>query len=222
QEKASHYLINYNWKNEKNIFRLEGYYKDYDGLVRFDGSSFFPENLSNEGDGYAYGFDMFWRANQVVRNVDFWVSYSWLEHQRQHRNFPVAATPNFATQHNLSLVSKTWINKLRSQLGVTYNIVSGRPYENPNTEGFLNERSKVFQNLSVSWSYLVSQQSILFVSASNVLNRKNNFGYSYAQAPDINGLYPGELIRPNDDQFFFVGFFVTISSDKAKNQLDNL
>ncbi len=222
QEKASHYLLNYNWKNEKNILRLEGYYKDYDGLVQFDGTEFFPEDLHNGGDGYAYGFDVFWRANQVVRNVDFWVSYSWLEHQRQHRNFPTRATPNFATQHNLSLVSKTWINKLRSQIGLTYNIISGRPYENPNTIGFLNEQGKVYQNLSMSWSYLVSQQSILFVSASNILNRKNNYGYRYAQMPDINGIYPGELIRPNDDQFFFVGFFLTISSDKMKNQLDNL
>ena len=154
--------------------------------------------------------------------MDFWISYSWLENQRNYRDFPEQATPSFATRHNLSVVSKIWMPKLRSQLGVTFNMASGRPYENPNTAGFLNEESSYFKNISLSWAYLISQQKILFVSVSNPTAFKNEFGYRYGQFPDEQGIYPSQLIRPNDDQFFFAGFFITLSEDKLKNQLNNL
>ena len=222
QEKSNHFLFNYNYKTQKQILRFEAYYKSYDQLLTFDeeGQSFL--DLSNDGNGRAYGIDLFWRANQVVKNIDFWVSYSWLNHKRRYREFPVEATPTFSTDHNLSLVSKIWFEKLKSQLGLTYRMASGRPYENPNTEGFLNERAKVFNNVSLSWAYLISQQKILFVSVSNLPGFRNEFGYEYGNNLNSQGLYPSRVIRPNDDQFFFVGFFITMSPDKTKNQLDTL
>jgi hypothetical protein len=48
------------------------------------------------------------------------------------------------------------------------------------------------------------------------------FGYNYANEPDMSGVFQREPIVPNDDQFFFVGLFWTISDDKKSNQLDNL
>jgi len=222
QEKSSHFLLNYNYKTDKQILRLEAYYKRYDNLLTYETEGEIEYNLANNGEGRAYGFDVFWRANQVIKNVDFWVSYSWLDHERKYRAFPEEATPAFSTDHNLSLVSKIWMPKLKSQLGLTYKLASGRPYENPNTDGFLNERAKMFNSISMSWAYLISQQKILFVSASNITRFKNEFGYEYGNTLNGDGLYPGRIIRPNDDQFFFVGFFVTISRDKMKNQLDNL
>ena len=222
QEKSNHFLFNYNYKTKKQILRLEAYYKSYDKLLTFDEESQTFQNLTNNGEGRAYGVDLFWRANQVVKNVDFWVSYSWLNHKRRYREFPVEATPTFSTDHNLSLVSKIWFEKLKSQLGLTYRMASGRPYENPNTEGFLNERAKVFNNVSLSWAYLISQQKILFVSVSNLPGFRNEFGYEYGNNLNSQGLYPSRVIRPNDDQFFFVGFFITMSPDKTKNQLDTL
>lgn len=222
QEKSSHFLLNYNYKTDKQIIRLEAYYKGYDNLLTYDEVDNIESDFTNNGDGRAFGFDVFWRANQMIKNVDFWVSYSWLDHKRTYRNYPSEATPTFSTDHNLSVVSKIWMPTLKSQLGITYSMASGRPYENPNTEGFLNERAKMFNNISMSWAYLISQQKILFMSVSNVTGFRNEFGYEYGSTLDSQGLYPGRIIRPNDDQFFFVGFFVTISSDKMKNQLDNL
>lgn len=221
-ERATHYLMNYNHKTDKHILRLEAFYKDYNKLISFDGSTFSPENISNEGLGEAYGLDLFWRANQMIKNTDFWVSYSWLNSTRDYLNYPKPARPQFAAEHNFSIVTKRWIDKLKSQLGVTYSFASGRPYENPNTEGFQNERSGYFHNLSVSWAYLISQQKILFVSVSNLPGFKNEYGYRYASNPDPTGIYASELIRPSEDHFFFVGFFITMSSDKTKNQLDTL
>ena len=223
QEKATHYLLNFNHKTDKQILRLETYYKRYQQLIKYqENVPFQYENITNEGVGYAYGLDLFWRANQLFENLDFWVSYSWIEHQRHYRNFLNEATPDFSTAHNASVVTKFWMPKLKSQLGVTCNITSGRPYENPNTAGFLNERSKIYKSINLSWAYLLSPQKILFFSISNAPGFQNNFGYEYGHQIEENGLYPGRLIRPNNDQFFFIGFFWTISSDKSRNQLDHL
>ena len=101
-------------------------------------------------------------------------------------------------------------------------MTSGRPYDDPHTPAFMTERSGIFHNVSVSWAYLISQQKILFASVSNLSRFRNEFGYRFADTPDAMGNYASELIRPNDDSFFFVGFFITISPDKMKNQLDSL
>lgn len=224
QEQSSHYLINYNYKSDKQILRLESYFKRYQNLLRYEGRQQLGnlQDFDNDGQGYAYGIELFWRANQLLTNVDFWLSYSWIKHEREYRYYPTSATPAFTTNYKLSLVSKIWMPRLRSQLGLTGNLISGRPYENPNTEGFLNERSKIFKSLNLSWAYLISQQKILFLSVTNLPGFKNEFGYEYGNSRDTDGLFPSRLIRPNDDRFLFVGFFITFSSDKTKNQLDNL
>ncbi len=221
-EKSRHYLLNYNFKNEKNIFRLETYYKQYTDLITYDFNSFEYTAVANKGTGTAYGIDLFYRANNVIKYVDFWVSYSWLQNERQYKDYPSLATPAYSTDHNFSLVTKTWFSKLNSQLGVTYSLSSGRPYDDRNTADFMTERSKMFNSISLSWSYLITQQKILFVSIANAPGFKNEFGYRYADQPDMSGFYNSELIRPNDDRFFFVGFFMTLSEDGTKNQLDTL
>lgn len=222
EEEADHWLLNINLKTENQILRIEPFYKRYRKLLKFQSIGDQIENLTNEGTGEAYGIDFFWRANQLFENLDFWISYSWIENERDYRDFPVRATPNYSTKHNLSFVSKIWIQELKSQVGLTFNVISGRPYENPNTIGFMNERSKMFKNISLSWAYLLTQQKILFFSISNPTGFRNEFGYEYASQMNEEGIFPGRIIRPNDDQFFFVGFFMTISKDKAKNQLDRL
>ncbi|HAI18682.1 MAG TPA: TonB-dependent receptor, partial [Xanthomarina gelatinilytica] len=77
-------------------------------------------------------------------------------------------------------------------------------------------------NLSFNWAYLISQQKILYFSVNNVLGLKNINGYQYADLPDSNGIYASNALRPAADQFFFVGFFWTISEKGTDNQLDNL
>jgi len=114
------------------------------------------------------------------------------------------------------------VNSLRSQIGLTHNFNSGRPYENPNEAGFMNGKTKDFHNLNLSWAYLISPQKILYLSVSNVLGTQNVFGYEYANTPDTNGVFRSKPIVPTADRFIFVGFFWTISKDKKTNQLDNL
>jgi len=222
QERATHYTLNYNRKVARQILRVETYYKSYDNLITYDQENGLIQNLENEGNGYAYGLDFFYRANGVVENLDMWVSYSWLQNERKYQDFITSAPTQFSSVHNLSLVGKYFAEDLRSQLSLTYNMTSGRPFDNPNRVGFMTERSKYFHSINLSWAYLISDQKILFVSISNATRFKNSYGYEYKNQPNELGLYESRLIRPNDDQFFFAGFFITLSKNKKNNQLNNL
>jgi len=222
-EKTSHYILNYQYLSDGKTFRAEAYYKDYDKLVKFDTEMpQFNSQFSNFGDGYATGLDIFWRDNKSIKNLDYWASYSFLNTERDFRNFRERATPNFAPAHSLSLVTKYWVEDWRSQIGVSYNYGSGRPYDNPNTPEFLAEKTKPLNSLNVNWAYLIAPQKILFFSISNITGYKNVNGYQYANTPNMDGIFERRAIRPTADAFFVVGFFWTISDDKSSNQLDNL
>lgn len=222
-EKASHYILNYQYIGNGKTFRAEAYYKDYDNLMKYDTEM--PEYGSvyaNSGSGYASGLDLFWRDNKSIEYLDYWVSYSYLDTERDYQNFRERATPNFAPKHNLSVVTKYWVDKLRSQVGLTYSFGSGRPYDNPNTLEFMAEKTKSFNNLSFNWAYLIDQQKILYFSVNNMLGFNNISNYQYADTPNMDGVFDRRAITPAADSFFFVGFFWTISSDGKSNQLDNL
>ncbi|MCK8481627.1 TonB-dependent receptor [Psychroserpens algicola] len=222
-QSTKHYIMNYQHVSDGRIFRAEVYRKDYDNLVKFDTQmESFNSNYDNLGSGFAQGFDMFWRDNKSIKNVDYWLSYSFLDTERDYRNYPTATQPNFANTHNLSAVAKYWIDDLKSQVGFSYTFASGRPYDNPNTNEFLGEMTKSYNSISLNWAYLISQQKILYVSVNNVLGFRNVNGYQYANTPDASGNFNRRTLRPAADQFFFVGFFWTISDNGTDNQLDNL
>lgn len=222
-EKATHYILNYQYANNRKLFRAEMYYKNYLNLVKYNTEELLANStFNNNGAGYAKGLDLFWRDGRSIKNMEYWVSYSLIETERDYRNFPKPATPNFVATHNASLVSKYWVQELRSQVGLSYNYSSGRPFHNPNETGFMRGMTRNFTNLNFNWAYLLSQQKILYFSVSNVLGAKNIFGYEYAQNPNSVGIYNRKAITPPADRFFFVGFFWTISSDKKSNQLDTL
>lgn len=222
-QNTSHYIFNYQYNANKKIFRAEAYYKSYDNLVKYDTNFTTPiSNYNNNGSGFAKGIDFFWRDSKSVKNFDYWLSYSFLDTERDYKNYQNRAQPNFANKHNLSVVGKYWIDDWRSQVGFSYAYASGRTYTNPNEPGFLNEKTKDFNSLSLNWAYLISPQKILYASVNNVLGFKNINGYQYANTPNANGTFSRRALQPATDQFFFVGFFWTISEDKKSNQLDNL
>lgn len=217
--KSKQYLVNYFYQKEKQIIRLEFYQKDYEDLVRTDGEF----NYFQNGKGFARGVDVFWRnRGSHINNLEYWISYSYIDTKRLYKDFPVEAQPAFVANHNLSFVGKYWIQDWRSQIGFTYQFGSGRPYTNPNLGGFLSERTKTFNTVNLSWAYLIDPQKILYVSVSNPFGFKNINGYSYTYSPDENGWYDRMAMKPSMDRFFFIGFFWTISENKERNQLDTL
>lgn len=220
---TQHYIMNYQYSANNRIFRAEIYRKQYTNLVTYNDE--FPDvntTFLNNGDGYAQGLDLFWRDNNSIKNVDYWVSYSYLDTERKYRNYPIKAMPNFANTHNLSVVAKYWINDWKSQIGFSYQYGSGRTYTDLNEPGFLQKKTKGYNSLSLNWAYLISQQKILYASINNVFAFKNVNGYQYANTADANGNFARRELLPATDQFFFVGFFWTISDDGKDNQLDNL
>lgn len=222
-QKTQHYILNYQYSARNRIFRAEAYRKQYSDLVTFEGEfASFDSNYGNDGDGYAQGIDIFWRDDNTIKNVDYWVSYSYLDTKRMYLNYPTEATPSFANTHNLSVVGKYWVGDWKSQFGISYQHASGRSYTNPNEPGFLQEKTRAYNSLSINWAYLISQQKILYFSINNLPGFTNINSYQYADTPDINGYFKRRAVHPAADQFFFIGFFWTISEDGTKNQLDNL
>lgn len=222
-EKTSHYILNYQYNKEGQTFRAEAYFKNYDNLVKFDTPNVqYNSVFTNSGNGFAKGLDLFWRDNKNIKNLEYWVSYSYIDTKRDYRNFPQSVTPNFVAKHNMSLVTKYWINDWKSQIGFTASASSGRPYNNPNELKFMNSRTRIQQDLSFNWAYLLTTQKIIYFSMTNVLGSNNIFGYDYAKNPNGNGIYDRKAITPPANRFFFVGFFWTISKNKKDNQLKNL
>ncbi|WP_428228779.1 TonB-dependent receptor [Flavobacterium sp.] len=222
-EKARHYILNYQFTRPGQTFRAEAYYKDYSNLVQYDTKDIqYNSVFNNKGSGYAKGLDLFWRDSNLYKNLEYWISYSYIDSERQYKNFPTMATPNFIANHSLSIVTKYFITDWKSQIGFTNSYSSGRPYNDPNQTQFMNGKTKSYNSLSFNWAYLLTTQKILYFSVSNVLGTQNVYGYDYAKLPDANGVYNRQPVVPTADRFFFVGFFWTISDNKNENQLKNL
>jgi hypothetical protein len=217
-ERADHYIFNFQRIREGRVFRVETYYKTYDGLVKFDDSRAY----NSAGYGYARGLDVFWRDNTSLKNTDYWVSYSLLDTKRNYRDFPGLQTPTFASAHNLSVVVKHFISSLKSQVGFTSSLTSGRPYRDPNRPGEAMPQTPLYFDLSLSWSYLYRPNFIFHASVSNVTGHDNTFGYLYNPRPDANGVYQRKAIGQGAPRFIFFGVFFTLSKDKNANQLNNL
>ncbi|WP_276374052.1 carboxypeptidase-like regulatory domain-containing protein [Chryseolinea sp. H1M3-3] len=219
-ERATHYILNYQHIKNNKTFRIETYYKKYTQLIKFlDGD---PTNLSNLGGGDAKGIELFWRDNGSVNNLDYWITYSYLDTKRYYLDFPSRATPGFASKHNASIVAKYFVQKIKSQLGFTYSFTSGRPYNDPNVSGFNSLRTPNYADLSFNWSYLPFPTVIVYFSCTNVLGRDNIFGYEYSTVPSEDGHFNGRAIRQPAPRFLFLGIFITLSKDKSVNQLPEL
>ena len=222
-EKAFHYILNFQYSRDNRTFRAEAYYKDYNRLVRYDTTGFTAyRNVNNNGYGYAGGIDIFWRDSQTFRNVDYWLSYSYLDTKRLYRDFPLESIPSFASKHNFSFVYKHFIPLIQTQIGITYSFASPRPYNDPNTGLFNSKRTPAYHDLSMNFSYLVKTNFIIHLSVTNVLGRENIYGYQYSLMPDDNGTFTGVPVGQPAKRFIFLGVFITLSKDNASNQLRNL
>lgn len=219
QEQSSHYILNYQRIKENKIFRVETYYKDYRKLITFE-DLYDPKTFKNNGDGYAYGLDVFWRDRGGIKGVDYWVSYSWLKSERLFRDFPEQSPPGFSSAHNFSLVVKRWFSSLKSQMGMTYSFTSGRPYENPNLKGFNESKTKSYHDLSYNIAFLPTANVVVYFSVTNLLGIDQVFGYNYSGTPDAAGNFQSEAIRLPAKRFVFLGCFITIGA--FDRQLENL
>ena len=220
---SDHLILNYLFSKEGFTFRAETFYKSYDGLVTFEGSETAPFNLENGGSGYAKGVDFFFRDRKTFKEADYWITYSFVDSKRSFNQFQTRVQPSFAPKHNLSVVVKHFFVNLKSQLGMSFSYNDGYTYSDPNVDNSaMNAKTKSFQNLSLSWSYLPKPNLIIHLACTNVLGRDNVFGYTYSQTPNETGVFesiPQGQLAP---RFLFLGVFLTLSKDKTANNLNNL
>ncbi|WP_395045924.1 TonB-dependent receptor domain-containing protein [Flavobacterium sp.] len=222
-EKASHYILNYMYNVSGKMLRVETYFKDYSNLIKYDtNTATYNSNYNNNGFGYAKGLDVFWKDSKTVKNLEYAISYSYIDSKRDYKNYTQQVTPSFVANNSVSIVTKYWIDSLKSQLGLTYSYSSGRPYNDPNTASFMAEKTKSFNDLSFGWAYILRPQKIIYISISNLLGTNNIHGYQYANSKNVNNVYENQAITPPAKRFFFVGFFWTISTNKNTNQLKDL
>lgn len=222
-ERSSHLIINYQFMKNNRTFRIEAYNKEYNDLVTFDPDHIFiADRYSNSGDGYARGVDIFYRDGKTIENADFWISYSYLDTEREYRGFPNAAAPSYTSKHNFSVVYKHFISDIKSQLGLTYTVTSGRPYNNPNQEIFNDSRTPVFHDLSANVSYLPKPNLIIYASFTNLFGRENIFGYQFRMMPGDMNIYDSKAITLPAPRFLFLGVFVTLTESGGASQLPNL
>jgi hypothetical protein len=213
-EKSNHYILNFQYQHDNRTFRIEGYYKNYKKLVKYDYlNSPEPDSYNNKGYGKAMGIDIFWRDKKTFKNSDYWISYSFIDTKRNYENYEEPATPTFVSVHNLSAVIKYWISKLNSQLSITYKFASGRPYYNPNKDIFLSDRTKAYHNLSINSSYLTElfgQFTIIHFSVNNLPGFNNVFGYTYSSEPGTDNIFEAHPIEPYAKRTFVLAVFISI------------
>lgn len=219
QEHADHLILNFQRIKKERVFRVEGYFKNYHDLIRFQ-DEFEADGYTSDGSGYAYGMDLFWRDQDGIKGLDYWISYSWLQSKRKFWNYPEKSNPGFTSAHNISIVTKKWFPRFKTQAGATYSVTSGRPYDDPLKEGFNESTTKSYHDLSYNMAWLPHKNLIIYFSASNLLGQDQVFGYHFSNEPDSSGDYLSEPIKLPAKRFLFLGCFITIGSNK--NQLENL
>jgi hypothetical protein len=188
---STHYMFNYQWIKNSRVFRIEGYYKDYQQLILEKGVPYTPNQfrfvygqIDNSGSGYAQGVDFFWRDKDLAKNLDYWISYSYVDTKRLYQNYVAKATPDYVSPHNVNVVMKYLVEKFSTNFSFTYSYSSGRPYYNPNNPVFLGDKTKAYQNLALTASYLKTFKkkvfAVFYVSFDNILNTHNVLGYRYS------------------------------------------
>ncbi|MBW0161026.1 MAG: TonB-dependent receptor [Sediminibacterium sp.] len=216
--KATHFIANYIKNTALQTFRVEAFYKKYDGLVKTH------PVLNNAGAGDAKGVELFWRDKKTIKGLDYWISYSYLDTKRDFLNNSKQLQPTFAANHTASFVMKRFISKINTGFNFTYSYATGRPYYNLVQNGSqftIADQGKTidYHNLGFSFNYLTSMgkaYAVFVGSVTNVLNSKQIFGYNYS-----NNGQRKEAITPPAPQFFFLGVFLSWGVDRRQDAINN-
>ena len=227
-QRADHYIFQVQRAADGRSLRLETYYKKYQDLIKTTTDFYRPVALNNNGSGYAKGIELFWRDKKSLKNIDYWVSYSYLDSKRDYLNYTESLFPNFAAKHTLSVVAKKFVTNWKTGFNISYNYNSGRPYynfvtENGNTvlknQGFVKD----YQAVNFSLNYLPNLGkkdarafAILVLSINNVLGTKNEFGYNFSS----NGMKSRAIVPPTNT-FVFIGAFISFGTDRTQEAINN-
>ncbi len=238
-QQSQHYIFQVQRSSEGRSLRLEAFYKKYDQLIKTftinpqeNQNQQVQSALNNAGFGYAKGLELFWRDKKTFKNIDYWLSYSYLDSKRDFMNYPMSLQPNFASNHTLSAVAKRFIPEWKLGVNLSYTYAKGRPYYDIATkiegdkminftrnEGHLKD----YNALNFSLNYLpnlgkkdAKAFTIFVLSISNILGSKNVYGYNFSQ----NGRRSAAVVPPVNT-FVFIGAFISFGVDKTEDAINN-
>lgn len=239
-QQSQHYIFQVQRASEGRTLRFEAFYKKYDQLIKtFNINQDKEQNqqtqsaLNNSGYGYAKGVEFFWRDNKkTFENIDYWISYSYLDSKRDFLNYPVSLQPSFAAEHTLSAVAKRFIPEWKLGVNLSYTYAKGRPYydiaskfENGQTVNYTRTegRLKDYNALNFSINYLpnigkkdAKAFPVFVLSISNILGSKNVYGYNFS----ANGSRSSAIVPPVNT-FVFIGAFISFGVDKTDDAINN-
>ncbi len=234
-QKSQHYIFQIQRATDGRSLRFEAFYKKYDELIKTQNIN--PNSnqnqqiqtaFNNNGNGFAKGIELFWRDKKTFENIDYWISYSFLDSKRDFLNYPFSLKPNFASEHTISAVAKRFIPKWKTGINLSYTYAKGRPFYDIVTQNNMNiirteGKLKDYNALNLSFNYLpnlgkkdAKAFTILVLSISNVLGTKNVYGYNFSQ----NGNRSSAVVPPVNT-FVFVGMFISFGVDKTQDAINN-
>ena len=223
-EKSIHHILNYEWSKKKRTLRLEIFNKDYENLIMLNteecNTEICKHSLSNDGEGYSKGFEMFWRNDQSRDGVgeDIWVAYSYLDSKRRFKEYTTEIIPNFASKHKLTFVYKNTFklkdenSRFSSNMAVT--ATSGFPYYDKFNN--VQYESKPYLSFDLGGSYLPDIKDgfvVIFFNISNPFGYRNSYGFNYVNY-DTTLLDPPDEKLPSSLRSVFIGCFMFFSVDK--------
>ncbi|HVK97706.1 MAG TPA: TonB-dependent receptor, partial [Flavisolibacter sp.] len=229
-QKATHYIAQYQKVTSLETFRLEAFYKKYDDLLKTGFINNREIANSNNGSGYAKGFEVFWRDKKSIKNFDYWISYSYLDTKRDFLNYPGQIEPNFASKHTANLVVKKFVSSIKTQFNANYVYATGRPYydiryDNASSKFNIYDKGRTidYNSLSFSVNYLPSiykkganKFTVFVLSITNVLGSNQVFGYNYS----YNGQRK-EAIVPPTKTFVYIGAFFSFGVDRSQEVINS-
>ncbi|MFT5998131.1 MAG: vitamin B12 transporter [Neolewinella sp.] len=214
-QRATHYILTYQVNQPRRTFRTELFHKEYSDLLKTA-----PE-ITNAGFGYARGLELFWRDKTLAKNLDYWISYSYLDTERDYLDFPITAQPTFAAAHTTSIAVKKFFPAWGTNLSATFSYATGRPYHNPNlpADKFLSARTSSYRNLSFTAAHLTKiggAFTTLVFSINNVLGTEQIFGYEYGTLDTTRR----RAVTPTAPRFFYFGAFFNWGIDQRNKTLE--
>jgi vitamin B12 transporter len=158
--------------------------------------------------------------------LDYWVSYSYLDTKRKFLDYPKEVQPNFAATHTASIVIKTFLTKISTNIGLTYIYASGRPYFNPNKSAtdFMSDRTIDYNSFGLSANYLTrlwKANSVVMLNISNLFGTYQVNGYNFSATKNSQGLYTNAPIIPSSKRFIFLGLYMSFGVDRRGQIIDN-
>jgi outer membrane receptor for ferrienterochelin and colicin len=221
--RATHYIINYQRRAGNRLLRIEAYYKFYNNLVKT------VPSVANTGDGYARGMELFFRDKKTIKDLDYWISYTYLDTKREFQNYPSSLRPSFSTPHTVSIATKKFFPDINLSINAAYFFSTGRPYyhigsgNRAETKILDSGKTKNYNALNLHVAYLLSffkkwkqpDFSGIALGVNNLLGTNQVFGYNYSD----DGTNKVPITLPAT-RTYYIGVFFNFGIDRRDDMMN--